>query len=140
MPPKSTKNRKPPTARQPGDVSDSMPGAAEGKHDPDAAIAAGQRGGTHKVTKARPPVPASKVKGDPERPPEAAVNAKREMKYEDAMKAHAAAVELAKLEGVQNPTAEQAKRMDELRKVALTRSVLTEQGWVAAPNKKMGQG
>lgn len=96
----------PRTTRKPGEDprAAGTPAAQAGQSDPDAAIAAGSRGGTHKVTKPRPATPASKVKGDPERPKSAAVNAKPEISYAEAM--------ALKAEG------------------KLVRSVLTAQGWV----------
>ena len=91
-----------PAPRQPG-ASDST------ERSDDDAIAAGQRGGAHKVSKHPDPatLPKSKVAGDPERPAEAPVNAKREMKYDEAMKL--------------------------LGEGKLVRSVLTERGWVVVP-------
>lgn len=77
---------------------------AADRHDDDAAIAAGQAGTTHKVAKQRPAVPASRIKGDPERPGGMPVNAKREMPYEEAMA--------------------------QKRAGTLERSTLTEKGWV----------
>lgn len=83
------------------------PGEEPGTHDPDAALAAGRSGGAHKVTKPKPAVGKSKVKGDPERPKGAAVNARAEMTYDEAMALREAG--------------------------ELPRAVLTPQGWVV-PN------
>lgn len=96
----------------------------------EAAIAAGKSGGTHKIAKQHPNPGPSKVKGDPERPATAAVNARREMSVAQAMKGLEARRELDDLRGLSNPTDEQRMRMTELSKVALTRNVLTEEGWV----------
>lgn len=109
------RKKTPKQVRAPGeaaaaDVEVAAQGATEpGESNVDKAIAAGQSGRAHKIAKPKPIVPASKVKGDPERPAEAAVNAKKEMSYEQAMKL--------------------------LAEGKLTRSVLTEQGWVAVPKK-----
>ena len=109
--PRPPKEKKAPArqARQPGAPA---PKPADTESDADKAIIAGKAGGTHKVAK-HPPVeslPQSKVKGDPDRPRDMPVNAKGEVKYEDAMKA--------------------------LQAGTLKRSVLTERGWVVAPGRK----
>lgn len=91
--------RNPTATRQPGDTP------ADTEHDENAAIAAAQSGGTHKVAKPRPAAPKSPVVGDPARPKDAVVNQREEMSYDEAMKL--------------------------LAEGKLTRSVLTEQGWVA---------
>jgi hypothetical protein len=97
--------KRPRMVRQPGDEPQALSGdLAGGESDPDAAIAAAQSGRARKIAKPRPAVPASRVKGDPERPADAAVNASREMSYAAAM------------------TARDARE--------LPRSVLTEKGWV----------
>lgn len=95
-------SRRPSRVQQPG----AEPQAAEapGESDVDEAIAAAQSGRARKIAKPKPQVPASRVRGDPERPKEAAVNAKREMSYDEAMKLR--------------------------REGKLTRSVLTDEGWV----------
>ena len=97
------KPKKPKTVRQPGEAQ-VAPEQPAGESNVDEAIATAQSGRTRKIAKPRAPVAPSKVKGDPQRPPEAAVNAKREMSYAEAMKLRA--------EG------------------KLDRAVLTEQGWV----------
>lgn len=110
--------------RKPGEA------APDAESDVDAAIAAGKAGGTHRIAKQHPNPGPSKVKGDPERPPEAAVNARREMSYDQAMKGLAAREELEVLKRLASPTDEQRLRMAALSKIALTRNVLTERGWV----------
>lgn len=99
-----TMSKGPKNVRQPGEE----PGASDvqpaGQSDPDAAIAAAQAGQARKIAKPRAPVAPSKVKGDPDRPKSAAVNATKEMSYAEAMKLREAG--------------------------KLTRNVLTEQGWV----------
>jgi len=106
----TTMAKKPKQTRTPGEQAPAGTGAQAGdQSDVDAAIAAGQSGKARKIAKPRAAVPASKVKGDPLRAPEAAVNAKKEMPYAEAM----VLLEAGKL----------------------TRSVLTEKGWVAAPNR-----
>jgi hypothetical protein len=105
MPPKS----KPKKVREPGSDApqtevEPVATTAGGESNVDEAIEQAQSGRARKIAKPKPVVPASKVKGDPERPPEAAVNQKREMPYAEAMKLRA--------EG------------------KLKRSVLTELGWV----------
>lgn len=108
--------RRKPTPRKPGTEEVAQPEAQAteaGESNVDAAIEAAQRGMTHKVAKAKPVVPASKVKGDPERPKSAPVNAAKEMSYADAMKALAAG--------------------------ELKRSVLTERGWVAVNREPPAQ-
>jgi hypothetical protein len=132
--------RKPNTIKTPGE--DTQSGA--GESDVDAAIAAGQAGKAHKIAKAKPKVPASKVKGDPERPAQAAVNAKKDMTYEAAMKRHAATVEMFDLLDQGPPrdaegAKKHAERVAELQKVAMQRSILTEKGWVAMPNRRPPQ-
>lgn len=96
--------RTPPVPREPGVTAS----------DPDAAIAAGQRGGTHKVQKHPDPetLPKSDVQGDPDAGPDAPVNAQKEMSYDEAMKLLSAG--------------------------KLKRSVLTERGWVVAPKQAGG--
>lgn len=110
--------KKPAKVRQPGEAADTeveAVGATEpGESDIDAAVEAGQAGKTHKITKAKPVVPPSKVQGDPLRKPEAAVNARKEMPYAEAMKLHAAG--------------------------KLQRAVLTEKGWVAPNARKPPAG
>lgn len=109
------KPKRPKSMRKPGeDTNQGSPGQEQGASDPDAAIAAGRRGGTHRVAKPRDPVAPSRVKGDPERPKTAAVNAKPEISYAEAMAAQAAGT--------------------------LTRSVLTEKGWVTASPKVIPAG
>lgn len=110
------KDKKPKKIAEPGAAPDQevqAVGATEpGESDIDAAVDAGQAGKTHKIAKAKPIVPPSKVKGDPLRKPTAAVNAKAEMPYAEAMKKKDAG--------------------------ELTRSVLTDRGWVvvAKPQPK----
>jgi hypothetical protein len=105
MPPK-----KPKTVRQPGAAEPATAPATEhGESNVDEAIDLAAKGQARKIAKPKPKVPPSKVKGDPERSPEAAVNAKREMTYAEAMK--------------------------RLEAGALERSVLTEMGWVSPPRK-----
>lgn len=82
---------------------------APSRYDPDAALRAGQSGRAHRVPKPRAEIAPSPVEGDPERSSEAAINQSREMGYDEAM----ALLDAGKLQ----------------------RSVLTERGWVAAPNK-----
>lgn len=78
-------------------------------HDTEKALAAGANGGAHRVAKHPDPetLPRSPVQGDPDRPADAAVNAKGEMKYDEAMKL----LEAGKLK----------------------RAVLTERGWLTVP-------
>lgn len=121
-----------PRTRQPGEDTE---------HDTDKALEAGQSGGTHKVTKPKPEVGLSKVKGDPTRPADAAVNAKKEMPYVEAMKLHAKAIELNRLFEQGRPRDAAGgeawdKEVAALRPLAQTKSILTEQGWVAVPNRK----
>lgn len=92
-----------PVTRQPGSAPEPTE-QVDTESNVDKAIEAGRSGGTHKVAKPKPVVPPSKVQGDPERPATAAVNAKKEMSYAEAMKLLAAG--------------------------ELKRSVLTDQGWV----------
>lgn len=134
MPPK----KQPKSLRQPGaeGQAQATPGQQAAESDVDAAIAAAQSGRARQIKKPRAPVAPSKVKGDPDRPADAAVNAKKEMSYADAMVAHDAAFELARLQELERPSDEQRARMAQLDKIALKRSVLTEKGWVAVPNKK----
>lgn len=106
------------------------PGAPDTESNVEAALAAGQAGGTHKISKEHPNPGPSKVKGDPGRPSGAAVNMKPEMNYEQAMKRLEASRELSELKRLQQPTDAQRSRMAELAKIALTRNVLTPQGWV----------
>lgn len=124
-----------PHARQPGTK------AADTERSDDKAIAAGKAGKAHKVSK-HPDVetlPKSKVRGDPERPADAAVNAKKEMTYAKAMDALADRKALDKLRKIESPTEAQAERMAELEKTALTRNVLTEQGWVCVNREPPAQ-
>ena len=120
--------RRPPEPREPGVSSE------------DAAIAAGQSGGTHRVQKHPDPetLPKSKVKGDPDRPADAAVNAKKEMSYAEAMKALEARNELDQLRKHQIPTEKQQARIEELTPIALQRNVLTEKGWVCVSREPPG--
>lgn len=114
-----------PAPRQPGEKPDT-------ESDADKAILAGKQGKTHRVAK-HPDLatlPKSKVQGDPERPADAAVNAKKEMSYEKAMAALRDRNELDRLLKVAEPNATQAERIEALRTTALMRNVLTEQGWV----------
>lgn len=53
--------------------------------DVDEAIELGRQGQARRIVKPKPQVPESSVHGDPERPPEAAVNAQEEMSYAEAM-------------------------------------------------------
>lgn len=101
------RGRKPRQVQNPGEApqSDSTP-AVDTQHDEDAAIAAAQRGQTHKVAKHTAAFPASPITGDPARPATMPVNAKGEMKYDDAMALRNAG--------------------------QLSRPVLTELGWVTA--------
>lgn len=93
---------------------ESDPEDEQGRSDPDAAIMAAQGGRARRIAKPRPSVPASKVKGDPDRPRTAAVNARREMSYAEAMR---------------------------LREAGnLPRAVLTERGWVAANERPVPAG
>lgn len=106
------KKKAPTKIAQPGAAPEHQEVEALGATEPgessiDAAIEAGQAGKTHKVEKPKPIVPPSKVKGDPARPAAAAVNAKPEMPYAEAMKKIAAG--------------------------EITRSVLTDKGWIAVP-------
>lgn len=101
---------KKPKPTQPGGI----PAQAPGESDVDEAINAAQQGKAHKVAKARAPVQPAPEKGDPARPAKAAVNQDPEMTY--------------------------AKAMQLLEKGELKRSVLTEQGWVVAPSKKVPPG
>lgn len=101
---------KKPKPTQPGGI----PAQAPGEPNPDAAVAAAQRGQAHKVPKGRAAVPPAPERGDPERPKKAAVNQEPEMTYAQAMKL--------------------------LEAGELKRSVLTEQGWVVAPTKKAPPG
>jgi len=117
------------------------PGAQTADTAPDAekALEAGRAGGTHRVAKHPDPetLPKSPVKGDPERRQSATVNSRKEMSYAEAMKRLAMTKELRKLKKLANPTDAERRRMDEIEPQALTRSVLTEQGWVAvAPERK----
>jgi len=104
-----------PKPRKPGAAPDTQPeaqatdtsAAGSTESNPDAAVAAAQTGGTHKVTRPKPQVPPSPVKGDPHRPQGTGVNAKPTMTYDEAMAA--------------------------LEAGTLKKSVLTEQGWVAVP-------
>lgn len=75
----------------------------------DQVIAVSRAGGARRVEKPRPIVPPSPIKGDPERPKTAAVNAEPEMPYSRAMSLRAA----GKLE----------------------RATLTECGWVLPGNE-----
>jgi hypothetical protein len=108
--------KKPKQVRSPGAAVAGAGVAAQpgGESDPDAAIAAGQSGKARKIAKPRAPVAASKVKGDPQRPADAAVNAKKEIPYTEAM----ALLEAGKL----------------------TRSVLTEKGWVVPHGRQPPAG
>lgn len=121
---------KKPKPTQPGSAP------ADTEHDVDKALAAGSEGKAHKVVKPKPVAPPSRVRGDPERPAEAAVNAKREMPYDEAMKAHDAAKELIRLQELDNPTDAQRARMEALEPIAMKKSILTERGWVAMPNRR----
>jgi len=109
--------RQPRKVRTPGSPAETTPAAPAGDTAPDqdAAIAAGAAGGTHKVSKHPDPktLPKSKIVGDPARRPDMPVNAKGEMKYEDAL-----------------------KLMNEGK---LTRSVLTDQGWLVVPRAVPGK-
>lgn len=96
------KTKRPGAVRTPGNAG--RPGTEGGRSDPDAAIAAGRAGKAHKVEKPKKAVPASRIKGDPERPQTMPVNAKAEVSYADAMAQRNAGT--------------------------LARSVLTDQGWV----------
>lgn len=97
--------KRPRQVREPGaEPQAETPDSAAAQSDPDAAIVAARAGKARKIEKPKPAVPKSRVVGDPERPAEAAVNAKREMSYDEAM--------ALRSEG------------------KLDRSVLTEQGWV----------
>ncbi len=101
----------PKTLRQPGQEApapDVQPGDTESNVD--EAIAAGQAGRTRKIVKPRAVVAPSKIKGDPERPAAMPVNAKRQMSYAEAMKLRSAG--------------------------KLTKSVLTELGWVTRNETK----
>jgi hypothetical protein len=84
-----------------------VPGeTADTSHSVDAALEAAARGGTHRVKKHRDAPPAPTV-DDPLREPGVGINAKPGMSYDEAMAAFKAGT--------------------------LTRSVLTEQGWVCPP-------
>ena len=127
-----------PKVRNPGSEEEEALDPAETESNVDDAIAHAAQGKARRIVKPKPKVPPSKVKGDPGRPGTAAVNAKREMSYEQAMKALEAANELEALRriiSISPATEAQATRMAELQEIALTRSVLTERGWVVAPNR-----
>lgn len=96
--------RAPKQVRQPGEEPAALPAQPGGESNVEEAIAAAQTGKARKIAKPRAAVAPSPIKGDPERPPTAAVNAKKEMTYVEAMKLREAG--------------------------KLTRNVLTEQGWV----------
>lgn len=83
---------------------------ADTKSDPDAAIEAAAQGKARRIAKPRAPVAPSAIVGDPQRPAEQPVNLKREMPYAEAMQA--------------------------LERGELKRNVLTERGWVVAPNRQ----
>jgi crossover junction endodeoxyribonuclease RusA len=100
---KDTTMAKRPQVREPGTEA-LPPDSGAGQSDPDAAIAMGRSGRARKIVKPKPAVPKSRVRGDPERSGEAAVNAVREMSYAGAMAARDAR--------------------------ALPRAVLTDRGWV----------
>lgn len=121
--------RKPARTRAPGE-SEAIEGQAAGDSDVDEAIALASQGRARKIAKPRAPVAPSKVKGDPQRPADAAVNAKKEMTYDEAMEALGARFELDGLKKIKEPSDEQRERMRALAKVALQRNVLTERGWV----------
>lgn len=96
-----------PTADQPtGDhrrnTGHDDPVASDPAHEPnydiDAALAAGQAGTTHRATDRAPRVPQSDVQGDPMRPPTAAVNATREMSYDEAIRRANAPKQVAELQ------------------------------------------
>jgi hypothetical protein len=113
--PMAKAGKQPKQVKQPGEEPQAqIPGQEGGTSNVDAAIAAAQSGQTHKVAKPKPAVAPSKVKGDPLRPKDAAVNAKREMSHEEAV----AAAESG----------------------TLTRSVLTEKGWVFPKAKEPPKG
>jgi hypothetical protein len=95
---------RPKHVQQPGAEPQATPEQEPEHSDVDAAIAAAQSGRTHKVAKAKPAAPPSRVRGDPERPPGAVVNAKPEMAYAEALALRDAG--------------------------RLKRAVLTDQGWV----------
>jgi len=99
----------PKTLRQPGqEAAAPEPEAAESNVE--EAIAAAQRGQMRKIAKPRAPVAPSPISGDPERPRTMPVNAKKEMSYDEAMKLRNAG--------------------------KLTKSVLTELGWVTRNETK----
>lgn len=81
----------------------------------DEAIAAAQGGNTRKIVKPRvTPPPAKLTRPDPDRPTKAAVNAKKQMTYDEAMA---------------------------LRKTGQLKSaVLTEQGWVPPSDREPPAG
>lgn len=111
MPPRN----KPKTIAAPGEELSRPPLAEEpGESNVDEAIAAAQSGRARRIAKPKPEVEPSPIKGDPERPASAPVNAKREMSYADAMA--------------------------ELDAGTLKRSVLTEKGWVQPPNPEPPKG
>ena len=155
------KPKEKPSTRTPG-VETEAPGAGSTvvEYDDDAAVDAGQAGGTHKVAKNHPRVERSKVRGDPQRPPDAAVNAKKEMAYDEAMAMLGAETETKELQEersrlreesanlgdaqdeqerkteILDRTAQINARIAELAKLPrLTRSVLTEKGWVTPPGR-----
>jgi hypothetical protein len=142
-----------PKVRTPGEEP-KVPESTES--DVNAAIEAAQSGEAHKIAKPRPEVAPSKVKGDPSRPADAAVNARREMSYEDAMLALNAETEIKDLQAerirlredlamlgdepdekvsraeVQGRMAAIRKRIEVLSAIPkLKRAVLTEKGWVS---------
>lgn len=102
MPPRN----KPKNVAAPGEDPASLSAEAAGESDVDEAIDMAAQGKARRIAKPKPEVAPSPIKGDPARPAAAPVNAKREMSYADAMAA--------------------------LEAGTLTRSVLTEKGWVAA--------
>ena len=128
----------PPRNRQPKHIAEPGSAPVDTVHDEDAALAAGQAGGTHEVRKHADPetLPPSPVQGDPLRKKTAPVNAKQDMTYAQAMKKHEAAVELRDLRDIQAPSAEQRRRIAELAPIAQKKAILTELGWLAPPNAR----
>lgn len=101
---------KPTNVRSPGTEAPAESDPQAGESNVDEAIELAHVGQARRIAKPRAEVAPSPTKGDPQRPKDMPVNAKREMRYADAM----AALEAGEL----------------------TRSVLTEQGWVCAPLPK----
>jgi hypothetical protein len=136
---KKPKVREPGTTEAP--VEDQNAGQAGAQSDPDAAIAAAQSGKARRIAKPRAPVAPSKTKGDPDRPAAAPVNAKKEVTYAEAMKKYQATVELFALLDNGPPSGAEARKaydaqVAELQTRSMKRSILTEQGWVAMPNRR----